>query len=45
MELPDLASVRAFLRASCDADVVLDDLELRYLPAGDQQRRVVAGVG
>ena len=34
MELPDLANVRAFLRASCDADVVLDDLEVRYLQAG-----------
>ncbi|HYW24381.1 MAG TPA: aminoglycoside phosphotransferase family protein [Terriglobales bacterium] len=34
MELPDLASVRAFLRASCSADVVLDDLEVRYLQAG-----------
>jgi len=34
MELPDLASVRAFLRASCDADVVLDNLEVRYLQAG-----------
>src|SRR5262249_1772149 len=33
MELPDLASVRAFLRASCDADVVLDDLEIRDLQA------------
>jgi Phosphotransferase enzyme family len=34
MDLPDLASVRAFLRASCDADVVLDHLEVRYLQAG-----------
>jgi hypothetical protein len=32
--MPDLGSVRTFLRAWCDADVALDQLEASYVQAG-----------